>query len=90
MNFFFQAVKRSRVKSKQKAVETQGRVDILRVDNDKLESKIEEKRKQIQTLKDLFLETAAKKSEASSDQKIDLNKLLADDDDDDIPSSSRK
>lgn len=60
------------------------------MDNDKLESKIEEKRKQIQTLKDLFLETAAKKSEASFDQKIDLNKLLAEDDDDNAPSSSRK
>lgn len=77
---FHQAVKRSRVKSKQRAVQTQDRVENLKDENNDLETRIEEKRKQIQTLKELFLETASRKP-FSMDQKMSLATLLAEDDD---------
>lgn len=82
-------MKRSRVKSKQKAVQTKSRVDTLKHENEKLESNIDQKRKQILTLKELFLETASRKT-FSPDQKVDLVRLLADDDDPSQPSGSKK
>lgn len=82
-----QAVKRSRVKSKQRANQTKDRVDQLKASNDKLEERISQKQKQLQTLKDLFLDTAAAKTDAGAN--VDLNKLLADSDDDEAPSKSK-
>lgn len=83
-----QAVKRSRVKSKQKANETKDRVDDLKVDNEKLQERINQKQNQLKVLKDLFLDTAKAKSE-SGGPNIDLQALLAESDDEG-PSSSRK
>ncbi|XP_055304063.1 CCAAT/enhancer-binding protein gamma isoform X2 [Sitodiplosis mosellana] len=74
------AVKRSRVKSKQRANETKDRVDNLKATNTQLEERIAQKQKQLQTLKDLFLETAKAKTDAGAN--FDLNKLLADSDED--------
>lgn len=75
-----QAVKRSRVKSKQRANQTKERVDGLKSQNEKLEERITQKQKQLQTLKDLFLDTAKAKSESGASN-FDLQKLLADSDD---------
>lgn len=74
-----QAVKRSRVKSKQRTNQTKERVDNLKSNNEKLEERITQKQKQLQTLKDLFLDTAKAKTEAGAN--VDLQKLLADSDD---------
>lgn len=63
-------------------METQDRVDELRQENDNLERKIAEKKEGVKILKNIFLDTAKAKSEASS-TKIDLKKLLEEDDDDD-------
>lgn len=75
-----QAVKRSRVKSKQKASQTKDRVDDLKVDNEKLQERIKQKHDQLKVLKDLFLDTAKAKQEAGVEN-INLHKLLADSDD---------
>lgn len=82
--FVFQAVKRSRVKSKQKASETKTRVDSLKLDNEKLQERINQKQKNLDTLKTLFLETAKAKSENAS-KNYNLAKILADSDDEDTP-----
>lgn len=79
----FQAVKRSRVKSKQKASTTKERVDSLKKDNEKLQERIMQKQKNLETLKSLFLETAKAKSEAPNGARYDLQKLLADSDNED-------
>lgn len=56
-----QAVKKSRVKSKQKTVETQDRVRGLRNSNKVLEEKIEMHTKTLTFLKELFLAQATAK-----------------------------
>lgn len=66
----FQAVKKSREKSKQHAKETQGRVDKLKAENDKLRENIRTVHKNLQTLKDLFINAATAKK-----QDIDMNKV---------------
>ncbi|KAL1115482.1 hypothetical protein AAG570_007512 [Ranatra chinensis] len=56
--FFFgfcQAVKKSRVKSRQKTQETLHRVQQLKTENDQLEEKIKLLSKELSFLKDLFL-----------------------------------
>lgn len=75
----FQAVKRSRVKSKQRAQETQERVDALKKEIDETEKKLLEKKQRTKFLKELFLDTARSKSETLK-RDIDLKKLLEDDD----------
>lgn len=77
---YFQAVKRSRVKTKEKTCLTKDRVDSLKRDNEKLQERIATKTRNLETLKSLFLETAKAKSE-SNKQNFDLKKLLADSDD---------
>lgn len=79
----FQAVKRSRVKAKQKTVGTKERVDDLKKTNEKLQERIVQKQKNLETLKSLFLETAKAKSEAPNGPSYDLKKLLADSEDED-------
>lgn len=76
-----QAVKRSRVKSKQRAEETKFRVDNLKSQNTRMEERITEKEKNLKSLKELFLDAAKVKTETNKN--VDLKKLLADDDDDD-------
>ncbi|XP_028665906.1 CCAAT/enhancer-binding protein gamma-like [Erpetoichthys calabaricus] len=52
------AVKKSRMKSKQKAQDTQQRVNELKEENERLEAKIKLLSKELSVLKDLFLEHA--------------------------------
>ncbi|KAI9526350.1 hypothetical protein NQZ68_040269 [Dissostichus eleginoides] len=52
------AVKKSRQRSKQKAVDTQQRVNELKEENERLEAKIKLLSKELSVLKDLFLEHA--------------------------------
>lgn len=72
-----QAVKRSRVKSKQRADETSGRVQELKLKNDVLENQIKEASDDLRFLKELFLSQAETKSEKLVG--LDLKKLLAED-----------
>ncbi|XP_054627536.1 CCAAT/enhancer-binding protein gamma [Dunckerocampus dactyliophorus] len=52
------AVKKSRMRSKQKAMDTQQRVNQLKEENERLEAKIKLLSKELSVLKDLFLEHA--------------------------------
>ncbi|XP_060693898.1 CCAAT/enhancer-binding protein gamma [Hemiscyllium ocellatum] len=52
------AVRKSRLKSKQKAQDTQQRVNELKEENERLEAKIKLLSKELSVLKDLFLEHA--------------------------------
>ncbi|XP_061404634.1 CCAAT/enhancer-binding protein gamma-like [Lethenteron reissneri] len=52
------AVKKSRIKSKEKAEETQRRVNELKEENERLEAKIQTLSKELVVLKELFLEHA--------------------------------
>lgn len=52
------AVKKSRQRSKQKAMDTQQRVNELKEENERLEAKIKLLSKELSVLKDLFLEHA--------------------------------
>ncbi|KAL7833682.1 hypothetical protein AOLI_G00286420 [Acnodon oligacanthus] len=52
------AVKKSRMRSKQKALDTQQRVNELKEENERLEAKIKLLSKELSVLKDLFLEHA--------------------------------
>lgn len=76
---FLQAVKRSRVKSKQRASQTKDRVDDLKVENEKLQERINQKHNQLKVLKELFLDTAKAKQESGVGN-INLQSLLADSD----------
>ena len=60
-----EAIKKSREKAKQKAEETQKRVDILRKDNKRLEDKINVLGQEMQFLKDIFLAHAGANGEAN-------------------------
>lgn len=73
-----QAVKRSRVKSKQKTQETMNRVNQLRNENSVLEEKVRTLTKELGFLKELFLAHASNKTDDSKFKGIDLEKLLAD------------
>lgn len=64
-----QAVKRSRVKSKQRTEETQEKVNELRVKNQILEDKIKNQTKELKFLKELFLTQA----QAKSDKLVGVN-----------------
>lgn len=81
-----QAVKRSRVKSKQRTEETNARVQELKVKNEVLEDNIETAQKELRFLKELFLSQAQAKSEKLVG--IDLKRLLADDYDEGASGSS--
>ncbi|XP_063702627.1 CCAAT/enhancer-binding protein gamma isoform X2 [Culicoides brevitarsis] len=82
------AVKRSRVKSKQKTEETIARVDQLKSKNKKLEGKIEALNKQLAFLKSLFLEQAMAKKDNIDMEK--LKEMLADIDSDDEDAEMEK
>lgn len=72
------AVKRSRVKSKQKTQETMNRVNQLRSENSVLEEKVRTLTKELGFLKELFLAHASNKTDDSKFKDVDLEKLLAD------------
>uniref|UniRef100_A0A182P3E7 BZIP domain-containing protein n=1 Tax=Anopheles epiroticus TaxID=199890 RepID=A0A182P3E7_9DIPT len=76
-----QAVKRSRVKSKMKTEETQQRVNDLRLKNQLLEDKIDNQKKELKFLKELFITQAQAKADKLDG--FNLNELLKDDDGDD-------
>lgn len=71
----FKAVKRSRVKSKQRTQLTQARVKELKVKNQVMEEKIKNLTKDLKFLKDLFLAQAQTKAEKLSN--AELRRLLA-------------
>ncbi|XP_019870534.2 CCAAT/enhancer-binding protein gamma-like [Aethina tumida] len=73
------AVKRSRVKSKQKTQETLNRVNELRNENTVLEEKVKTLTKELGFLKELFLAHASNNVDSSKFEGVDLQKLLADD-----------
>ncbi|XP_068625069.1 CCAAT/enhancer-binding protein gamma [Battus philenor] len=75
-----EAVKKSRFKSKQRTQETFTRVNKLKAENQMLEEKVKTLTKDLQFLKDLFLEYASN-SQNSKFADIDLEKLLEDDQD---------
>ncbi|XP_023942620.1 CCAAT/enhancer-binding protein gamma [Bicyclus anynana] len=85
-----EAVKKSRYKSKQRTQETFTRVNKLKAENQALEEKVKSLTKDLEFLKKLFMEYAAK-----SDQKdpkfegIDLEKLLKEEPDDETGKSSK-
>ncbi|KAF5274405.1 hypothetical protein FQA39_LY07285 [Lamprigera yunnana] len=72
------AVKRSRIKSKQKTEETVSRVTQLKSENSILEEKVKNLTKELGFLKELFLAHASSTSDSSKFQGIDLEKLLSD------------
>lgn len=74
----FQAVKRSRVKSKQKTQETVNRVTELRNQNYVLEEKVKTLTKELSFLKELFLAHASNNADSSKFEGINLQKLLED------------
>lgn len=65
------------MKSKQRAEETNARVDELKVKNGVLEDNIDTAQKELKFLKELFLSQAQAKSDTMVG--IDLKKLLSDD-----------
>ncbi|XP_056638817.1 CCAAT/enhancer-binding protein gamma [Diorhabda carinulata] len=72
------AVKRSRVKSKQKTQETLTRVNELRNENTILEEKVKTLTKELGFLKELFLAHASNSANKNKFEGLDLNKLLQD------------
>ena len=60
-----EAIRKSREKAKQKAEETQKKVEILRKDNTRLEDKINVLGQEMQFLKDIFLAKAGANEEAN-------------------------
>ncbi|KAK1131815.1 hypothetical protein K0M31_015971 [Melipona bicolor] len=76
---FFQAVKRSRVKSKLRTQQTLERVNQLKTENELLEEKIKMLTKELGFLKDLFLAHAGSSQHSVNFQDVDLNALLAED-----------
>ncbi|XP_045505303.1 CCAAT/enhancer-binding protein gamma-like isoform X1 [Colias croceus] len=84
-----EAVKKSRFKSKQRTQETFTRVNKLKAENQMLEEKVKTLSKDLQFLKDLFMEYASN----AKDPKfagIDLQKLLEDVPDDKSNGSTSK
>lgn len=76
----FQAVKKSRIKQKEHAMDTERRVEKLKAEKVTLERRIQEKEKEKTLLKDLFLEAAQLKSK--SNPNLNLQEILKDCDDD--------
>ncbi|XP_041983816.1 CCAAT/enhancer-binding protein gamma [Aricia agestis] len=72
-----EAVKKSRYKSKQRTQETFTRVNKLKEENQMLEEKVKTLTKDLQFLKDLFMEYASN-SQSAKFEGIDLEKLLED------------
>ncbi|ENN74656.1 CCAAT/enhancer-binding protein gamma [Dendroctonus ponderosae] len=72
------AVKRSRVKSKQKTQETVNRVTELRNENYVLEEKVKTLTKELSFLKELFLAHASNNADSSKFDGINFQKLLED------------
>ncbi|CAG9813636.1 unnamed protein product [Phaedon cochleariae] len=72
------AVKRSRVKSKQKTQETVSRVNELKNENTVLEEKVNTLTKELGFLKELFLAHASNNVDKSKFDGLDLQKLLED------------
>lgn len=77
----FQAVRKSRVKKKQRAMDTKRQLEKLKTEKVKLEQRIQQKEKEKSLLKDLFLEAAQIKSK--SNPNLNLEEILRDDDVDD-------
>lgn len=71
----FKAVKRSRVKSKQKTQLTQAKVKELKIKNQVMEEKIKNLTKDLKFLKDLFLAQAQTKADKLTN--AELRRLLA-------------
>lgn len=71
----FKAVKRSRVKSKQRTQLTQAKVKDLKIKNQVMEEKIKNLTKDLKFLKDLFLAQAQTKAEKLTN--AELRRLLA-------------
>ncbi|CAK1591070.1 unnamed protein product [Parnassius mnemosyne] len=84
-----EAVKKSRFKSKQRTQETFTRVNKLKAENQMLEEKVKTLTKDLQFLKDLFLEYASN-SQSSKFAGLDLEKLLEDVEDDKKDSKNSK
>lgn len=80
MALSFQAVKRSRVKSKQRTQETQEKVNELRIKNKVLEDKISNQEKELKFLKELFVTQAQAKSDKLVG--VDIATLLKSSDED--------
>ncbi|CAH1110754.1 unnamed protein product [Psylliodes chrysocephalus] len=72
------AVKRSRVKSKQKTQETLSRVNELKNENTILEEKVKTLTKELGFLKELFLAHASNSADKSKFEGVNLEKLLQD------------
>ncbi|XP_044745373.1 CCAAT/enhancer-binding protein gamma [Coccinella septempunctata] len=72
------AVKRSRVKSKQKTQETMSRVNQLKQENSVLEEKVKSLTQELGFLKELFLAHASNSANQSKFEGIDLEQLLKD------------
>ncbi|XP_034826483.1 CCAAT/enhancer-binding protein homolog 2-like [Maniola hyperantus] len=83
-----EAVKKSRYKSKQRTQETFTRVNKLKAENQALEEKVKTLTKDLQFLKELFMEYASN-SDNPKFEGIDLEKLLEDVPDDKKGSSSK-
>jgi len=71
------AVKKSRVKSKQKTDETMIRVNQLKSENTVLEEKVKQLTKELNFLKELFLAHAGNNAEGKF-QNVDLQKIFGD------------
>nr|XP_026490423.1 CCAAT/enhancer-binding protein gamma-like [Vanessa tameamea] len=84
-----EAVKKSRYKSKQRTQETFTRVNKLKAENQMLEEKVKTLTKDLQFLKELFMEYASN-SQDPKFEGIDLEKLLEDVQDDKKDSNSSK
>lgn len=78
--YIFQAVKRSRVKSKQKTQETVSRVNALRNENTVLEEKVKTLTKELGFLKELFLAHASNSTDNSKFEGVDLQQLVQEND----------
>ncbi|XP_045762603.1 CCAAT/enhancer-binding protein gamma-like [Maniola jurtina] len=83
-----EAVKKSRYKSKQRTQETFTRVNKLKAENQALEEKVKTLTKDLQFLKELFMEYASN-TDNPKFEGIDLNKLLEDVPDEKKGSSSK-
>ncbi|KAL7296436.1 hypothetical protein TKK_0010443 [Trichogramma kaykai] len=77
-----QAVKKSRVKSKQKTLQTLERVNELRTENELLEEKINMLQKELGFLKDLFLAQAGSSNALKHFESVNLQELLGNGEDD--------
>lgn len=71
-------MKRSREKTRQRAQETRERLNRTREDADRLATKVELRRNELQNFKELFHETLQKLK--NSGREIDLKSILGDDD----------